>query len=78
MAYWVDGVLFRKTFDVNKEVAHPDGNCNCEMYCNHLFVELETLGAMTTLLPGASVTHVETWDVFKGMKSLPEAAQALL
>jgi hypothetical protein len=78
MAYWVDGVLFRKSFDVNKEVTHPDGNCNCEMYCNHLFVELETLGAMTTLLPGSSVTHIETWDVFEGMKSLPDAAQALL
>jgi hypothetical protein len=78
MAYWMDGVLFRKSFAVNKEVTHPDGNCNCEMYCNHLFVELETLGGMATLLPGSSVTHIETWDVFEGMKSLPEAAQALL
>jgi hypothetical protein len=78
MAYYMDGVLFRKTFAVNKEVTHPDGNCNCEMYCNHLFVELETLGAMTTLLPGSSVTHVETWDVFTGVESLPEKAQALL
>jgi hypothetical protein len=78
MAYWVDGVLFRKTFDVKSGLPHPDNNCNCEMYCNHLFVELESLGPLTALAPGASITHVETWDVFAGVESLPEKAQALL
>jgi hypothetical protein len=78
MAYWVDGVLFRKTFDVKAGLSHPDNNCNCEMYCNHLFVELETLGPLTALAPGASVTHVETWDVFAGLESLPGNAQTLL
>jgi len=72
MAYWMDGVLFRKTFEVKTGVSHPDNNCNCEIYCNHQFVELETLAPFVTLAPGASVTHMETWDVFDGADILPE------
>ena len=78
MAYWVDGVLFRKTFDVRSGLPHPDNNCNCEMYCNHQFVELESLGPLTTLLHGSSVTHVETWELRDALDSLPEPVQALL
>jgi hypothetical protein len=72
MAYWMDGVLFRKTFDVRTGISYPDNNCNCEMYCNHQFVELETLAPFVTLAAGASVIHVETWDVFDGMDLLPK------
>jgi len=36
LAYWLDGVLFRKTFDVRAGLPHPDNNCNCEIYCNDL------------------------------------------
>jgi hypothetical protein len=77
-AYWVDGVLFRKTFEVQAGLPHPDNNCNCEMYCNHQFVELESLGSLTTLLSGSSVTHVETWELSNGLDSLPGPIQALL
>jgi hypothetical protein len=78
MAYWLDNVLFRKTFDVHVGLSHPDNNCNCEIYCNHQFVELESLAPLTTLPPGASVTHTEVWDVFTEIDSLPEEIQALL
>ena len=78
MAYWLDGVLFRKMFDVKAGVSHPDNNCNCEMYCNHQFVELETLAPFVTLALGASVTHVETWDVFAGADILPEEVRQQL
>ena len=44
MAYWMDGVLFRKTFEIHAGATYPDNNCNAEMYCNQLFVELESLG----------------------------------
>jgi len=78
LAYWLDGVLFRKTFDAQTGVTYPDNNCNAEMYCNDQFVELESLSPLTSLQPGASVTHVETWDVFHGLDSLPMDAQGLL
>jgi hypothetical protein len=78
LAYWVDGVLFRKTFDVLAGLPHPDNNCNAEMYCNHLFVELESLAPLVVLKPGDSVNHVETWDVFDGLDSLPDEARKAL
>ncbi len=78
LAYWLDGILFRKTFDVQPNLLHPDNNCNAELYCGDQFVELESLAPLTILNPGAMVNHVETWDVFEGMKSLPEDVQRLL
>lgn len=78
LAYWLDGVLFRKTFEVHTGSPHPDNNCNAEIYCGDQFVELESLAPLTILNPGATVDHVETWDVFDGMKSLPEDVQQIL
>ncbi len=78
MAYWLDGVLFRKSFIVQKGPAYPDNNCNVEMYCNDQFVELESLGSLTKLSPGESLTHIETWDILNGIEALPVDAQEML
>jgi hypothetical protein len=78
MAYWLDGVLFRKSFDVQVGRAHPDNNCNAELYCNERFVELESLGPLATLNPNASVTHVETWEIQHGLDALPVEARDLI
>jgi hypothetical protein len=78
MAYWRDGVLFRKTFEVQAGLPHPDNNCNAEMYCGNQFVELESLGPLKTLNPNDSAIHVETWDIYHGMDSMPEAVQHAL
>ena len=63
LAYWLDGVLFKKTFSVQKNTHHPDNDSNAEMFCNEDFVELESLAPIAQLAPGASVEHVETWEV---------------
>lgn len=78
LAYWLDGVLFRKTFEAHKALPYPDNNCNAEMYCNHQFVELESLGPLTRLAPGASVRHLETWEIQERLTSLPDELQKLL
>ncbi|MEP7134863.1 MAG: hypothetical protein ABI904_08020 [Chloroflexota bacterium] len=78
LAYWIDGTLFRKTFEAHAKSTYPDNNCNAEMYCNHLFVELESLAPLGSLKPGDSFQHVETWDVFDGLGSLPESIQQAL
>lgn len=78
LAYWLDGILFRKTFEVKKNSSYPDNNCNAEMYCNDQFVELESLGPLTSLDPGASITHVEKWDVIKEIGFLPETIRGIL
>jgi hypothetical protein len=78
VAYWVDGILFRKTFAVHPDLPHPDNNCNAEIYCNDQFVELESLAPLRILNPGDSVVHAETWDVFDGMDSLPDGVRQVL
>jgi hypothetical protein len=77
-AYWLDGVLFRKTFDVHAGLPHPDNNCNTEIYCGDQFVELESLAPLKVLAPDAFVNHVETWDIFHGLDSLPEETQQVI
>ena len=78
LAYWLDGTLFRKTFAARADSIYPDNNCNAEIYCNHLFVELESLAPLQVLQPGSSVSHVETWNIFDGLGSLPESIQQAL
>ncbi|MGB8213802.1 MAG: hypothetical protein WCE68_09625 [Anaerolineales bacterium] len=67
LAYWNGGVLFRKSFDLYPGAAYPDGGCNAEVYCNDRAVELESLGELVTLAPGAAVQHSETWEVYPGL-----------
>lgn len=76
LAYWVDGILFRKTFGAALG-AYPDTGCNAEIYCNERFVELESLAPLVKLAPGESTSHAETWDLFPNLDSLPEAARRL-
>ena len=78
IAYWVDGVLFRKTFDVHAGLSHPDNNCNAEIYCGNQFVELESVAPLKILNPGDSAMHTEIWDVFDGMDSMPEEIRQVL
>jgi len=40
VAYWSEGVLFRKTFNVQTGGTYPDNGCNAEIYCDEHFIEL--------------------------------------
>jgi len=71
MAYWLDGILFRKTFELHAGATYPDNNCNAEMYCNDKFVELESLAPLGKLNSGEQAAHVETWDIYGDISSLP-------
>jgi hypothetical protein len=74
IAYWRDGLLFRKTFAVHPALPYPDLGCNVETYCDGDFVELESLGPLARLAPGESVTHTETWELYDRLEQdfLPE------
>lgn len=68
MAYWIDGILFRKTFTAHPGLPHPDYDCNAEIYCDGHFIELESLAPLTILAPGNSVYFSETWELYDDLE----------
>jgi hypothetical protein len=67
MAYWLEGILFRKTFAVDVQSSYPDRGCNVEVYCDENVIELETFGALGRLEPGKAFIHTETWELFESL-----------
>lgn len=65
LAYWLNGNLFVKRADFDAQSAYFDFGSSSECYCNDQFLELETLSPIRTIEPGETVTHVETWELFK-------------
>jgi hypothetical protein len=63
-AYWIDNTLFVKRFDAIPGANYPDGGCNTETYCNDKFIELESVGQLVQLAPGATIVHNETWELY--------------
>lgn len=64
LAYWNQGVLFRKIVAVRTEGTFPDDGCNAEIYCDEHFIELESLAPLVKLATGGSVSHTETWELY--------------
>jgi hypothetical protein len=69
--YLRKGTLFVKRVDWKDGGSYPDGGVNVETYTAGTFLELETLGVMTRVEPGASITHEERWFLFKDVKDDP-------
>lgn len=57
------GQRFTLLFDAQPLESYPDNGCNFELYMCKQFMELESLGVKTELLPGQCAVHVETWYV---------------
>jgi hypothetical protein len=67
-AYWLDGALFVKHAEYNAYAEYYDFGSSSESYCNDKFIELETLAPITTITPGGTATHVETWELYKDIE----------
>jgi hypothetical protein len=65
-AYMLDKALFIKRFPVSDFRALPDMGSNVEAFVWDAYLELETLGGLALLKPGASVTFEETWEILSG------------
>jgi hypothetical protein len=63
-AYFRQGKLFVKCMPVIEGASYPDSGCNFQLFTNPEFLELETLGPIVELAPGATVEHVERWWLF--------------
>ena len=66
--YLRQGTLFVKAFPYVEGAPYPDGGCNCETFTKASFVEVETIGPLERLEPGASAEHVETWRLFRNVE----------
>ncbi len=64
-AYHRKRTLFIKRFRYDEHETYPDYGSNNESYTAGSFIELETLGPMRHLKPGAFADHVERWYLFR-------------
>lgn len=80
IAYWIDGLLFKKSFQVLIDGTYPDRQCNAEVYTDDQFIELEIVGKLTVVEPGRSIQFEEVWDVYDSLHQdyLPAEAVAFL
>lgn len=62
-AYWRDGLLFVKRANAEPGRSYPDFGCSFEIWTNPTTLELETLGPLTKLEPGAMLEHAERWTL---------------
>jgi hypothetical protein len=76
--------LFVKRFPYEEAAQYTDFGSNCETYVKGPFVELESLGPLKRLEPGASTEYVEHWYLFPDVEiggseaTLDAALQPLL
>lgn len=60
--YLKDDHLFIKRFSAPPG-DYPDRGAIAQVYSNELFCELESIGPLVRLEPGATATHTETWEI---------------
>jgi hypothetical protein len=80
LAYWLNRTLFVKRVAFDPQARYYDFGSSSECYCNHRFIELETLAPAATIAPGASAFHTETWELYSDIPypENEEAAQAII
>jgi hypothetical protein len=64
-AYHRDNRLFLKRFPLNPDAVYPDFGCNAEIFTNSRMLEIESLGPLLPLPPGATRDHTEQWLLFQ-------------
>ncbi len=67
-AYLLGSDLFIKRATAQDPHKRPDFGCSFETFTNDQFLELETLGEINHVLPGASIEHTEHWSLHKNVK----------
>ncbi|UCH25644.1 MAG: DUF2170 family protein [Trueperaceae bacterium] len=67
--YVLGDQFFLKTFSYDANAPYPDLGSSVEIFTNQEMLELETLGPLVEIAPGASVEHVEHWHLFTGVST---------
>ncbi len=69
-AYINGGTTFFKTYTYEHGRAYPDGNVSLEVYADHRFLEVESLGPLRTVAPGEEAVWDEVWGLVTGIDLL--------
>ncbi|MBA3442738.1 MAG: hypothetical protein H0T92_23045 [Pyrinomonadaceae bacterium] len=67
-AYYLKPYLFVKRFNHIEGARYPDLGSSVELFTNNRILELETLGPLVTLKPGAEVSYEERWELHNGVE----------
>ena len=70
VGYANGGVLFVKRFDYRDGAVYPDRGTRYQTFSNEDMLEMETVGELVTLAPGASASLVESWELHAGVPDL--------
>jgi hypothetical protein len=62
-----DGTVFMKRTAPDLSAEYPDRGSTVEIFTAGDYLEVETLGPLQLLPPGAAATHTERWDLFAGV-----------
>ena len=65
LAYWWNGMLFVKRSAYDAQAEYFDYGSSSECYCDHRFIELETVAPIRTIAPGETASHIETWELYR-------------
>jgi hypothetical protein len=66
--YLLNGELFVKRAAADPAATYTDFGCSFEIFTNNDFLEMETLGPMTKVLPEHTVEHAERWALFRSVR----------
>lgn len=70
------GLMIVRAATMDPAAEYPDRGVNLEVFVNRDILELETLGPMVTLAPGASVDHDQVWSLHDEILPDSEPARA--
>lgn len=63
LGYLKDGYLFTKRFEADPGASYPERGAVGQVYFGEVFCELESVGPLITVEPGAEARHREVWEV---------------
>jgi len=66
-AYLRGDTALIKRYATDPTGRYPDLGCNTEMFTNESMLELETLGPLVRLEPGAETIHDEHWSIIEAL-----------
>jgi len=67
-AYMLNGEVFVKRTKPDPTKTYPDFGCSFETFTNNEFLEVETLGPLTKIVPGQTVELKENWGLFRNVE----------